>query len=212
MARQATEGKSDAMRMIREHLATKGKDGVNDLRDKFFAHVPKGTWYNWVLQAKETPYSPEDMQKARDVLAATIEDPGLLDREMSRVIPPAPATIAEIGPQEARRSLNLINRFEHLYQDCLMVRKHSVKVAAEGGGEEIKLMRSFVQSITLRNGILNSVMAALEKLWNMQKMQEFHDAIIDEVRKESPECAARIVARITRLSESSGIADTGHRI
>ena len=39
-----------------------------------------------------------------------------------------------------------------------------------------------------------------------------HDAIIDEVRKESPECAARIVARITRLSEASGIADTGHRI
>ena len=211
MVRPATEGKDKAMRMIREHLATKGSDGVNDLRDRFYAHVPKGTWYNWVLQAKKTPYTPEDMRKAREVLAATIEDPSLLDREMSRVIPPAPAVVADIGPQEARRSLNLINRFEHLYQDCLMVRKHSVKTDEEGG-ESIKMLRAFCQSITMRNGILNSVMAALEKLWNMQKMQEFHDAIIDEVRKESPECAARIVARITRLSEASGIADTGHRI
>lgn len=211
MARQATEGKDEAMRMIREHLATKGNDGVNELRDRFYAHVPKGTWYNWVLQAKKTPYSPEDMDKARKVLAATIEDPSLLEREMSRVIPPAPAVVADIGPQEARRSLNLINRFEHLYQDCLMVRNHSVNTDKEGG-ESIKLLRAFCQSITMRNGILNSVMAALEKLWNMQKMQDFHDAIIDEVRKESPECAARIVARINRLSEATGIADTGHRV
>lgn len=211
MARPATEGKSDAMRQIREYLATKGEDGVFELRERFFAHVPKGTWYNWVYQAKRTPYSPEDMDKARKVLAATIEDPSLLDREMSRVIPPAPAMIADIGPAEARRSLNLVNRFEHLYQDCLMVRAHAVK-RDEEGGESIKLLKAFCQSITMRNGILNSVMAALEKLWNMQKMQEFHDAIIDEVRKESPECAARIVARINRLSEATGIADTGHRV
>lgn len=92
-----------------------------------------------------------------------------------------------------------------------MVRKHAIK-HNEAGGEEIKLLKAFCQSINMRNGIIGNVLAALEKLWNMQKMQDFHDAVIDEVRKESPECAARIVARMTRLADTSGIQDDGARV
>lgn len=214
MARPATEGKKEAMQQIRTHLATKGDVGVNDIRDNFYPRVPKGTWYNWVLEAKKKPYSPEDMDKARQVLARTIEDPALLDREMSRVIPPAPAVVADISPEVARKSLNLINRFDRLYNDCEMLRRHSVRLGRDGDKdvETIKLVRSFVQSISLRNGVLTSVMTALEKLWNMRRMQEFHDTIIDEIRRESPECAARILARLQRVSEMSGMADMGHRV
>ena len=77
---------------------------------------------------------------------------------------------------------------------------------------EIKLLKAFCQSINMRNGIIGNVLAALEKLWNMQKMQDFHDAVIDEVRKESPECAARIVARMARLSAATGVHDSGARV
>ena len=67
---------------------------------------------------------------------------------------------------------------------------HQLEKDGDKDVETIKLVRSFVQSISLRNGVLTSVMTALEKLWNMRRMQEFHDTIIDEIRRESPEISA----------------------
>ncbi len=203
MAREAIEGREEAIAAIREHLAAKGKDGVMEMREVRFPHVKLKTWYAWIEQAKKKPFTPQMFADARAALAASIDDPSILDAAVSRVLPPAPATIADIGPAEARRSLNLINRHEQLWQDCLMVRAHSVK--SDEGKETIKLLKAFMQSISMRSGILKNVMDALEKLWNMKRMQDFHDSVVEEIAKESPECAARILARLSALSESCGM-------
>lgn len=211
MPKPPLSGRDTAFAAIRQHLAAHSREGVMDLRAEHWGHVPVATWYKWVAQAKSAKPTAADLAAARDTLCRSLGNPAVLSEAVVPATMPASESAGGLTPGEARRSLNLIGRLEELWQDCLMVRKHAIK-HNEAGGEEIKLLKAFCQSITLRNGIIGNVLAALEKLWNMQKMQDFHDAVIDEVRKESPECAARIVARMTRLADTSGIQDDGARV
>ncbi len=211
MPKPPLPGRDEALAAIRQHLATHGRDGVMDLRSERWKHVPVQTWYNWVAKAKSAKPTAADLAVARDTLCRSLADPAVLSQTVAPATMPASESAGSLTPGEARRSLNLIGRLEELWQDCLMVRKHAIKTNDQSG-EEIKLLKAFCQSINMRNGIIGNVLAALEKLWNMQKMQDFHDAVIDEVRKESPECAARIVARMTRLAADTGLHDAGARV
>lgn len=211
MARAPLEGKAEALATIRAHISTEGRRGVAELRVPRWAHVPPKTWLNWVTEAARYKPSEADLAAARKTLIRGLEDPAVLSNAVSPATLPSSGPAGELTPGEARRSLNLIGRLEELWQDCLMVRKHAIKTNDQSG-EEIKLLKAFCQSINMRNGIIGNVLAALDKLWNMQKMQDFHDAVIDEVRRESPECAARIVARMARLSAATGVQDDGARV
>ncbi len=182
-----------------------------DLRSERWNHVPVATWYSWVAQARTAKPTAADLATARDTLRRSLENPEALSAAIAPATMPASEAAGGLTPGEVRRSLNLIGRLEELWEDCQMVRRHAVK-AGEDGGEQIKLLKAFTQSITMRNGVIANVLAAFERLWNMQKMQDFHDAVIDEVRKESPECAARIVARMARLAATTGLDDAGARV
>lgn len=211
MPKPPLPGRDAAFAAIRQHLATHGRNGVMDLRSERWEHVPTATWYNWVALAKSAKPTAADLAVARDALRRSLADPAVLSQTIAPATMPASESASGLTPGEARRSLNLIGRLEQLWEDCEMVRRHAVKTN-EAGGEDIRLLKAFCQSIGMRNGIIGNVLAALEKLWNMQKMQDFHDAVIDEVRKESPECAARIVARMARLAADTGLHDTGARV
>lgn len=211
MGRSSLEGKSEALAAIRAHIGNQGRRGLAELREPQWAHVPPKTWANWITEANRYKPSKADLAGARDTLIRSLEDPAAMSQPVSPATMPASESAGSLTPGEARRSLNLIGRLEELWQDCLMVRRHAIKHSG-AGDEEIRLLKAFCQSINMRNGIIGNVLAALDKLWNMQKMQDFHDAIIDEVRKESPECAARIVARMARLSAATGVQDEGSRI
>lgn len=205
MARQALEGRDEAMDAIRAHLATHGKTGLSDLRETRWGHVNPKTWYAWVATAKSPKVTPQALADARRVLASAIDDPEALGRAVGAVLPaiPSPASIAAMSPGEARRSLNLFARWETLWQDCEMVRSYAVKTT--DSGESIRLLKAFCQSISMRGHILRSLMEALGQLWSIRRMQDFHDAVVDEVAKESPECAARILARLSALSDDCGM-------
>jgi len=211
MGRSSLEGKSEALAAIRAHIGNQGRRGLAELREPQWAHVPPKTWANWITEANRYKPSKADLAAARDALFRGIKDPAALSQVVSPATLPTSQPTDGLTPGEARRSLNLIGRLEELWVDCLMVRRHAIKHNG-AGDEEIRLLKAFAQSITMRNGIIGNVLAALDKLWNMQKMQDFHDAIIDEVRKESPECAARIIARMARLSAATGVHDSGARV
>jgi hypothetical protein len=206
MARNAIEGRDEAMVAIRDHLSTRGTVGLTELREAQWSHVNLKTWYAWVALAKRPQVTPQALADARRVLASAIDDPSALGRAVGAVLPasPAPATIAAMSPGEARRSLNLFARWELLWSDCEMVRAHAVK-AGDEGKETIKLLKAFMQSISMRGHILRNLMEALGQLWSMKRMQDFHDAVVDEIAKESPECAARILARLSALSDDCGM-------
>lgn len=211
MPKPPLPGRDTAFAAIRQHLAAHGRDGVMELRSEHWEHVPLATWYNWVSQAKSAKPTAADLAVARDVLRRSLENPAALSAAVASATMPASEPVGGLTPGEARRSLNLIERLEGLWQDCLMVRQHAIKHSG-AGDEEIKLLKAFCQSISMRSGIIANVLAALDKLWNMQRMQAFHDAVVDEVRKESPECAARIIARMSRLAANSGLDDAGARV
>ncbi len=211
MPKPPIPGRDEAFAAIRQHLAAHGRDGVMKLRAERWSHVKVQTWYNWIALAASTKPTAADLATARDTLRRSLENPAVLTKAVLGATMPASEAAGGLTPGEVRRSLNLIGRLEELWEDCQMVRRHAVR-GGEDGGEQIKLLKAFTQSITMRNGVIANVLAAFERLWNMQKMQDFHDAVIDEVRKESPECAARIVARMARLAASTGIDDAGARV
>lgn len=211
MARAPLEGKAEALAAIRAHIGNQGRRGVAELRESRWSHVSPKTWLNWITEATRNKPTAADQAAALDTLRRSIGNPSVLSEAIAPATMPASEPVGGLTPGEARRSLNLIGRLEELWQDCLMVRRHAIKHNG-AGDEEVKLLKAFCQSINMRNGIIGNVLAALEKLWNMQKMQDFHDAVIDEVRKESPECAARIVARMARLAASTGLDDAGARV
>lgn len=211
MGRSSLEGKSEALAAIRAHIGNQGRRGLAELREPQWAHVPPKTWANWITEANRYKPSKADLAAARDALSRSLADPAVLSQTIAPATMPASESASGLTPGEARRSLNLIGRLEQLWTDCEMMRRHAVRTNG-AGDEEIRLLKAFTQSISLRNGVIASVLAALEKLWNMKQMQDFHDAVIDEVRKESPECAARIIARMARLAADTGLHDSGARV
>ncbi len=48
-----------------------------------------------------------------------------------------------------------------------------------------------------------------ERIFELQRIEEFHRQIIEEVRKESPACAERILVQLDQLSQRFGAVDSG---
>jgi hypothetical protein len=63
----------------------------------------------------------------------------------------------------------------------------------------------FGQSINIRDGLLNTALKATQTVHDLQRNQNFWDAVIEEIAAESPETARRIMVRLHRLNSELGM-------
>lgn len=181
--------KSKAFVEIANHIKNVGDEGWEQLRKKY-PKVPRSTWYRWVQSVKRTlGTDKQDLDEAaRVALEAADHLPAA----------PSPSYVAKAGAN-AKSNMDFMQRLDQLYSDSEMLREFAVR---DG---KVVSPKFFGHSITLRRGLLETALKAMSEVWDLRQMQNFYDAVLDEVAKESPECAQRILDRLRTMNEEVGM-------
>ena len=187
--KEETEYRINAINEILACIAEYGIEAGPRLARKNHKDVPRSTWYKWLEEAKATPMdrSIAAAKKAAKHLPAT----------------PAPDYISE-RPIESRKNINYMQQIDKLMSDAEMLRAYSMTRDATGA-EVIRSAKIFDRSISLRIGVLESAVKTLSQIYEFKRMQHFYDLIVEEIAKESPDTAERIVARLQELDNVTGI-------
>ena len=184
----------DALQVIRECIAHHGAEaGPKIAKEVHFPGVPASTWHRWLSKLAVNP------GKVAVVTA----------RKAAAHLPtaPSPSYITE-KPAESRKNIDFMARLESLYADAELLRAYAVTKGYDVDGNEqtkIKLPNYFSQSIKLRADLLEGAVKALQQVYDYQRIQHFHDLILAEIGKESPDCARRITERLAQLDQQHGI-------
>lgn len=178
-----------AINDIKSNIAEYGIDAGPRLARKNYTEVPRSTWYKWLEDAKASPIE-------RSIAAA---------KKAAKHLPvsPPPEYMSE-RPVESRKNINYMAQIDALMSDANMLREYSMGKNARGE-EVIRSAKIFDRSISLRIGVLESAVKTLSQIYEFKRMQHFYDMIVEEIMKESPETAERIVARLQELDNVTGI-------
>jgi len=88
-----------------------------------------------------------------------------------------------------------------LFADALMLREFSLN--NEG---KVRIPLFFEKSIRLRTDILETGIGAAREIWDLERIQVFHQSIVDAIREVAPEVAHAIVERMHAVSREHGWA------
>lgn len=178
-----------ALVAIAKHLKEQG-DNDWHLVKKQFPTVPKSTFGRWVQTVRDNLRTDEGELRESAGIALEAAD--------SLPAAPSPAYIAGEG-QTANVNLNFMARLEELYKDSEMLRDFGMR---DG---KIVAPKYFSQSIHIRKGLMETALKAMAEVWDLRQMQAFYDIVLDEISKESPEVAQRIMDRLKALNAELGM-------
>jgi len=179
---------------LRDAIKNYGTEAAPKLVRERYPDIAKPTWYRWL---KEVQATPMDVAVQTAVKAAAKHLP----------VAPPPSYINE-RPVEARQGINFMERLEHLYADAEMLRAWSTSKVTDASGKEserIKVPAFFSQSIKLRSDLLETAVRTVQQFYDLRRMQQFYDSVLEEIAAESPEVAQRITERLARLDSEMGM-------
>lgn len=170
-----------------------GMDSAAKVVRERYPDIPRATWYRFLKAANSTP-----AERAVDVA-----------KRAAKHLPAAPSPSYILDkPAEARRNIDFMSRLEGLYEDAELLRAYAVAKGYDVDGNEvlkIKIPTFFAQSIKLRSDLLENGVRTIQQVYDLRRMQQFHDMIIEAIAEESPECALKITERLARLNSELGI-------
>lgn len=222
-----TEDRKAFEAAAKEHMETIGDKDWKLLHEKF-PDINIGTKWRWlrIVRAnlnKDIPL-PSLMSNARDRLVASVRkipisdrmevfaaenlDPGARDIGLDLPAAPSPAYIAKTG-DEGLHTIDFVAEIKSLYADAKMLRAYSVsKKDDPETGEKVEYIKNpaaFDKSIVRRADLLDSAIRAVQEVWDLQTMQRFYEAVIEEIGQESPACQQRIMKRLAALNSRTGM-------
>lgn len=172
-----------------------GPDAGPKMVRKNYPNIAKATWYRWLSELKATPID-NAVREARRLAKATVAD------HLPAV--PAPAYLCD-RPVEARNAIDVMGKVQQLETFALMLMAYSTKESVDkNGNPEIKNPMYFVQAAKLYDNALARLLEACGLLYEWQRMQNFYDAIVEEIRVADPEIARRIMDRLAALDRDRG--------
>lgn len=181
--------KNAAFVAISAHLKKVGDEQWEALR-KQFATVPKATFYRWIKSVKQLMSTDREelTEAARIALEASEHLPAA----------PPPEYLAREGAN-GKTQLDFMQRLDQLYGDAELLREYSLR---EG---KVLSPKFLSQSVQLRRSLLETALKAMSEVWDLRQMQAFYDCVLEEVAKESPETAQRILDRLRNLNAEVGM-------
>lgn len=181
--------KDRAFVAIAKHLKEVGDEQWEALRKKY-SNVPKTTFYRWIKTTKNLMGTDSE----------ELGDAALKALEASDHLPaaPSPSYIAKEGAN-GRSNLDFMQRLDNLYADAELLRDYGLR---DG---KLVSPKFFSQSINLRRTLLETALKAMSEVWDLRQMQAFYDTVVEEVAKESPETAQRILERLRNLNAETGM-------
>lgn len=197
--RENTERQARAIQELREAITKYGRAAGEALVHERYKDVSRSTWLRW---RKAVVAHPLDVaaEKIREAVAIT----------PAEVLPAAPPPAAIVRhPGEGPKALDFMARFEELYQDAEALKLYAAKVDETGKVVGIRVPTFWKDSISLRSGLLERWIQAMNLMFDAKHMQALYDAIVDEISAENPEVAQRIMSRLAALNEERGFTQRG---
>lgn len=178
---------------IAAHLKEYGSERWNLVMGKY-PEVGKRQFFKYVAKVKagRTP---------QDILLSSVKKAKIAAR---RNLPAAPSPdVISKGGITARNHIDFMVEFGTLMEDAHLVRDFASTVVE--GKRSIKNPMFFVKSVQLRVSLMETQLKAMDAIWNLTQQLEFYNAVVEEVAKESPEAARRIMERLERLNAEKGM-------
>jgi hypothetical protein len=123
-----------------------------------------------------------------------------------RLVPaaPSPAMIAA-GGAETERNIDFMMHLQELLADAEMIRTWSMTDMDEDGMRKIKNPMFFAKSISLRRELLETALRAMQEIWDLRKMSDFYNTIIDTISQADPATARLIMEKLDALNNERGL-------
>jgi len=199
MARPANPDRPHALTLIRQLTKKHGHIEGQKLARMQYQHIPAATWCRWVTEAIGDARFAAGRPAAENLAA-----------EVAKNVPtPAvivPGIIIE-HPAIARRAINFWKLLDGLDADAQLLREFATTMD-EHGKRKVKLPKVLVESARLRSDLVKLSLQYSSEVYGYERMQQFYDAIVEEIGVESPQMQRRIMARLQRLNGALGMTMT----
>jgi AcrR family transcriptional regulator len=169
--------------------------------------LPRSTLYRWIAEARVSGRLGQavgvQVKKAAQRRAARHADPAL--DAATKIVKKLPAATHpdEIG------GVGGLTVVDHL-QACIHAAKQVMAYARDAEGKP-RAPRLLLHGAEHLRRSLDTAMRVLDGIHDMQRVDEFHRQVIEEVRKESPACAERILVHLDHFSRQFSADGDDHR-
>jgi hypothetical protein len=186
---------------IANHLSRTGPRDWEAIRARW-PDLSRATFFRLVKAVRGRPAAPDRLKEARRELeeraaAATSEGDG---KGSPLPMPPSADWLAKSG-DVGRGQLDLMGQLRRLFDDAERLRTFSLSP----DGKAVRNPLYFLQAASLSDKLVNTALRAWREIYDIQRMQNFYNAIIEEIAAESPDCAGRIMERLARINAEWGM-------
>lgn len=200
------ELKAEVMAAIEAHLAAEGPRNWSVVRGRY-PQVSEASFWRWVRVAKETVANKETLDEARrrfqEEVEAMPDDQRLAVLMHNLPTAPSPDYLAKNGDHGMER-LNLLAVIQGLLEDANKLRAYSVNE-----NDDIKNPVWFDRSMERRERFVNTAINAMREVWELRRIEQMFDIIVEEIAAESKETAHRITMRLRAANEEFGFSFAG---
>lgn len=212
MSRPKDDKKAAVLLAITEHLNLHGPQNWNELMVRF-PDVSRPTFFRWIKEAKEAMESQASsrgtgalklMQKR---IRSQVEvNPERTQMQLKAQLPvaPSPALLSQMPGEVVHQTFDFMSYFAEVVEDAELVKQSAITVNADGT-KKVKNPMLLDNNIRRRLDIMTTFIQSVQAVWNLGKMEELYDAVIEEIGKVDPETQQAILARLRDLNNRRGM-------
>ena len=210
MAGPKKEQKAEVIAAIREHLMLEGPANWDATMARF-PDVSRSTFFRYIKEVRESiegaaaEDSPGALKLAQKTIRTRVESTAKTQERIREHLPvaPSPAVVAA-APQDALKAFNFFAFFDQIVRDVELSRGSAVTVNPDGT-EKVKNPVLLDRNLARRLSIIETYLHSIETVYNMERIRELYDLIIEEVGKASPDLQQAVLVRLRELNNRRGI-------
>lgn len=214
MPRPKEEQKAAIIEAIRQHLLLVGPRDYESLQAKF-PGISRPTFFRYLKTAREqmeavaAAESPGALKLAQQRIRAAMPSAGQTQKEIQSHLPVAPSpAVVSANAGDAARAFQFFSFFNNIVSDAELLRSTTVK-ANPDGTESVRNPAMLEKSMRGRLAILDTYLHSVEAVYNMDRIRDLYNLIVEEVGKVSPELQQAVLVRLRELDARRGITLDG---
>ncbi|MBU8545789.1 MULTISPECIES: hypothetical protein [Roseomonadaceae] len=157
--------------------------------------VSRATMFVWMAEAVSAGRVGQQLtRQVREAAATRIATSGSVAQAAAAALPAAPTVDDVVG-----HAIPVIEELAALIADTRALRS-----SALGPDGKLRNGKMFARAIEQSRRNLETAVKLQQAMVEIGQVERFHRAVVEEIAKESPELAQRVVARLNALSQAWG--------
>jgi hypothetical protein len=210
MPREKEDRKAEIVAAIHEHLKIEGPQNWDKLL-KAYPSVSRPTLFRYIKEVRESieksaaEYGSGHLRLAQQQITQRVETPEQTQKKIKAHLPtaPSPAVVAA-APADCISSFNFFAFFNKIISDLELARGSTVK-KNEDGTERVLNPAMLDRNLGRRLQALETYLHSIETVYNLERIRELYELIIDEVGKADPDIQRAVLVRLRELDNKRGI-------